>query len=58
MRSSIHPWMICNVILAQFGYVPAAADPDPQARLLDAVRRTRAWVSTTGRASGCGHCTG
>jgi thioesterase domain-containing protein len=33
--------MVCNLILAQFGYVPAVteADADPQARLLEAVRR-------------------
>ncbi len=35
------PWMIYNTILAQFGYVPALtpADPDPEARMLDLVRR-------------------
>jgi len=37
----VDPPMVCNLILAQFGYVPAVApgDPDPQARLLEAVRR-------------------
>ena len=37
----VDPWMVCNLILAQFGYVPAVteADADPQARLLEAVRR-------------------
>ena len=37
----VDPWMVCNLILAQFGYVPAVvqADADPQARLLQAVRR-------------------
>ncbi|HEY3906721.1 MAG TPA: alpha/beta fold hydrolase [Streptosporangiaceae bacterium] len=37
----VDPWMVCNLILAQFGYVPAVtqADPDPLARLLQAVRR-------------------
>jgi thioesterase domain-containing protein len=35
------PWVIYNLVLAQFGYVPALtpADPDPEARMLDAVRR-------------------
>jgi thioesterase domain-containing protein/peptidoglycan/xylan/chitin deacetylase (PgdA/CDA1 family) len=35
------PWMIYNLILAQFGYVPALtpADPDPEARMLELVRR-------------------
>lgn len=35
------PWAICNLMLEQFGYVPAltAAEPDPQARMLDLVRR-------------------
>lgn len=39
----IVPWVICNVILAQFGYVPAVTqdDPDPLARLLETVRRHR-----------------
>jgi thioesterase domain-containing protein len=37
----VDPWMVCNLILAQFGYVPAVVqtDADPQARLLEAVRR-------------------
>jgi thioesterase domain-containing protein len=35
------PWMTYNLILAQFGYVPAltAADPEPEARILELVRR-------------------
>jgi len=35
------PWFIYNLILAQFGYVPALApdDPDPDARMLELVRR-------------------
>jgi thioesterase domain-containing protein len=35
------PWAIFNLVLAQFGYVPVVtpADADPQARMLEAVRR-------------------
>jgi thioesterase domain-containing protein len=35
------PWMVYNLVLAQFGYVPALtpADPDPGARMLELVRR-------------------
>ncbi len=35
------PWMVYNLVLAQFGYVPALtpAEPDPEARMLDLVRR-------------------
>jgi thioesterase domain-containing protein len=35
------PWMVYNLMLAQFGYVPAltAADPDPGARMLQLVRQ-------------------
>jgi len=35
------PWTIYNLVLAQFGYVPALtpADPNPEARMLDLVRR-------------------
>jgi len=35
------PWMAYNLVLAQFGYVPAltAAEPDPEARMLELVRR-------------------
>jgi thioesterase domain-containing protein len=35
------PWRFYNIILAQFGYVPAItpADPDPEARMLELVRR-------------------
>ncbi|HTX27911.1 MAG TPA: alpha/beta fold hydrolase [Streptosporangiaceae bacterium] len=38
---SNEPWMIFNLILAQFGYVPAltADDPDPRARMLELVRQ-------------------
>jgi thioesterase domain-containing protein/peptidoglycan/xylan/chitin deacetylase (PgdA/CDA1 family) len=38
---SNEPWMLYNLVLAQFGYVPALtpADPDPEARMLDLVRR-------------------
>jgi thioesterase domain-containing protein len=38
---SNEPWMIYNLVLAQFGYVPAltAADPAPDARMLELVRR-------------------
>ena len=34
-------WMFYNLILAQFGYVPAltAADPEPETRMLELVRR-------------------
>jgi thioesterase domain-containing protein len=37
---SNEPWMIYNLILAQFGYVPALtpADPDPEARMLELAR--------------------
>ncbi len=40
-RVEVEPWMVCNLILAQFGYVPAVAqdDADPQAKLLETVRR-------------------
>ncbi len=35
------PWMLYNLVLAQFGYVPAvtADDPEPEARMLKLVRR-------------------
>jgi thioesterase domain-containing protein/peptidoglycan/xylan/chitin deacetylase (PgdA/CDA1 family) len=38
---SNEPWMVYNLVLAQFGYVPALtpADPDPEARMLELVRR-------------------
>jgi thioesterase domain-containing protein len=38
---SNEPWMIYNIILAQFGYVPALtpADAEPEARMLELVRR-------------------
>jgi thioesterase domain-containing protein len=37
----MEPWMVYNLVLAQFGYVPVVtwADPDPGARMLEAVRR-------------------
>jgi thioesterase domain-containing protein len=39
--ASNESWAFYNIILAQFGYVPAltAADPEPEARLLELVRR-------------------
>jgi thioesterase domain-containing protein len=38
---SNEPWMIYNLILAQFGYVPAltAEEQDPEARMLELVRQ-------------------
>jgi thioesterase domain-containing protein len=38
---SNEPWMMYNLILVQFGYVPAltAADQDPEARMLELVRQ-------------------
>jgi thioesterase domain-containing protein/peptidoglycan/xylan/chitin deacetylase (PgdA/CDA1 family) len=38
---SNEPWMVYNLVLAQFGYVPALtpAEPDPGARMLELVRR-------------------
>jgi thioesterase domain-containing protein/peptidoglycan/xylan/chitin deacetylase (PgdA/CDA1 family) len=38
---SNEPWMVYNLVLAQFGYVPALtpADPAPEARMLELVRR-------------------
>jgi len=38
---SNEPWMVYNLVLAQFGYVPALtpADTDPGARMLELVRR-------------------
>lgn len=35
------PWVLYNMVLAQFGYVPALTpdDPDPDARMLELVRR-------------------
>ena len=38
---SNEPWAIYNVVLAQFGYVPALtpADPDPEGRMLELVSR-------------------
>jgi thioesterase domain-containing protein len=39
--ASTEPWRFYNIILAQFGYVPAItpADPEPGARMLELVRR-------------------
>lgn len=41
IEADSEPWMIYNLVLAQFGYVPALtpADPDPEARMLELVRR-------------------
>lgn len=41
IESEVEPWMVYNLVLAQFGYVPALtpAEPDPEARMLDLVRR-------------------
>ena len=41
MALSNEPWMVYNLVLAQFGYVPALtpAEPDPEARMLELVRR-------------------
>ena len=38
---SNEPWMVYNLVLAQFGYVPALtpAEPDAEARMLELVRR-------------------
>src|SRR5581483_62808 len=38
---SSEPWMVYNLVLAQFGYVPALTpqDTDPEARMLELVRR-------------------
>jgi thioesterase domain-containing protein/peptidoglycan/xylan/chitin deacetylase (PgdA/CDA1 family) len=38
---SNEPWMVYNLVLAQFGYVPALtpAEPAPEARMLELVRR-------------------
>jgi thioesterase domain-containing protein len=35
------PWLFYNIVLSQFGYVPSltSADPDPEARMLELVRR-------------------
>jgi thioesterase domain-containing protein len=41
LRLSNEPWMVYNLVLAQFGYVPALtpAEPDPEARMVELVRR-------------------
>ena len=41
IEANNEPWMIYNLVLAQFGYVPGvtSAEPDPGARMLDLVRR-------------------
>src|SRR5579872_5713087 len=38
---SNEPWMVYNLVMAQFGYVPALtpADPEPEARMLELIRR-------------------
>lgn len=37
----VEPWAIYNLVLTQFGYVPALlpTDPDPETRMLDQIRR-------------------
>jgi thioesterase domain-containing protein len=41
MTETNEPWMVYNLVLAQFGYVPAltASDPEPEVRLVEQVRR-------------------
>jgi thioesterase domain-containing protein len=41
LPATFEPWSFYNMILAQFGYVPAikAADAEPEARMLELVRR-------------------
>lgn len=40
ITESNEPWMIYNLVLAQFGYVPeiTPAEPDPEAKMLELVR--------------------
>jgi thioesterase domain-containing protein len=40
-RDLSEPWMVYNLVLAQFGYVPAltADDPEPEVRMVELVRR-------------------
>ena len=55
---SNEPWMVYNLVLAQFGYVPALtpAEPDPEARMLELVRRRPGLGLTSGRTSACARC--
>jgi len=41
LRPVNEPWVVYNIILSQFGYVPSLTpdDPDPGARMLELVRR-------------------
>jgi thioesterase domain-containing protein len=41
IENTSQPWMIYNLVLAQFGYVPALtpAEQDPEARMMEIVRR-------------------
>jgi thioesterase domain-containing protein len=41
MDQNNEPWLIYNLVLAQFGYVPAItpADPEPEVRMIEFVRR-------------------
>jgi thioesterase domain-containing protein len=41
IEQSNEPWMVYNLILTQFGYVPAltAAEPDPETKMLELIRR-------------------
>ncbi len=41
IENTSQPWMIYNIVLAQFGYVPALTPtvPDPEARMMELVRR-------------------
>jgi thioesterase domain-containing protein len=41
IRDTNEPWMVYNLVLAQFGYVPAltADEPEPETRMLELVRR-------------------
>ncbi len=41
IENTSEPWMVYNLVLAQFGYVPALtpAEQDPEARMMELVRR-------------------
>jgi thioesterase domain-containing protein len=41
MTEANEPWRVYNLVLAQFGYVPAltASDPEPEARMVEQVHR-------------------
>lgn len=41
IENTSEPWMVYNLVLAQFGYVPALtpAERDPEARMMELVRR-------------------